>query len=286
MAEAIINEAKAELSQAISLTNEAIFSGAWYYPLLGVHYVASHPTLYKAVYPILTKALITSVGITGALFFFTWLPQLALCAVLTGPLAFIPATLMVLAESYLLVIFISRAFFLSEAQDKIFDAVLLQRGNVQLVEAGREVTTTGGGVKKLGKSLSKPLDRFSPQSLIRYLVTMPLNAIPFLGTTLFLLYNGKKLGPTFHGRYFQLKRFSSQQKVEFIEKRRAAYTAFGATALVLNMIPIAGFAFNLTSTVGAALWAGKLEQTGGQVDGNPKDERPGEIERDATKVEL
>lgn len=73
---------------------------------------------------------------------------------------------------------------------------------------------------------------------------MPLNAIPFLGTTLFLLYNGKraddvphmwrhvypeatgkKLGPTFHGRYFQLKRFSSQQKVEFIEKRRAAYTA-------------------------------------------------------------
>jgi hypothetical protein len=52
------------------------------------------------------------------------------------------------------------------------------------------------------------------------------------------------------------------------------------------MIPIAGFAFNLTSTVGAALWAGKLEQTGGQVDGNPKDERPGEIERDATKVEL
>jgi hypothetical protein len=119
MAEAIINEAKAELSQAISLTNEAIFSGAWYYPLLGVHYVASHPTLYKAVYPILTKALITSVGITGALFFFTWLPQLALCAVLTGPLAFIPATLMVLAESYLLVTFISRAFFLSEAQDKI-----------------------------------------------------------------------------------------------------------------------------------------------------------------------
>ena len=124
------------------------------------------------------------------------------------------------------------------------DAVLLQRGNVQLVEAGREVTTTGGGVKKLGKSLSKPLDRFSPQSFIRYLVSLPLNAIPFVGTALFLLYNGewsddvphmwrevyplttgKKLGPTFHGRYFQLKGFNSQQKEGFIAKRKAAYTA-------------------------------------------------------------
>ncbi|KAJ3502016.1 hypothetical protein NMY22_g18730 [Coprinellus aureogranulatus] len=286
MAETIINEAKAELSQALSMTNDAVFSGAWYYPLLGISYVASHPGLYKSIQPVLTKALLTSLGITGGLFFFTYLPQVALCAILTGPLAFIPAALMVLAESYFLVTLVSRSFFLNEAQDKIFDAVLLQQGNTQLVEAGREITSTGGGVKKLGKSLAKPLDRFSPQSLIRYLVSLPLNSIPVVGTVLFLLYNGKKLGPTFHGRYFQLKRFSSQQRQEFIEKRKAAYTAFGASALILNLIPIAGFAFSLTSTVGAALWASKLERAGGQFESKPENERPGGIERDAAKVEL
>ena len=31
-------------------------------------------------------------------------------------------------------------------------------------------------------------------------------------------------------------------------------------ALLLNLVPFAGFAFSLTSTVGAALWASKLEK--------------------------
>ncbi|KAJ3539105.1 hypothetical protein NMY22_g4883 [Coprinellus aureogranulatus] len=120
----------------------------------------------------------------------------------------------------------------------------------------------------------------------RYLVSLPIELNPVVGTVLFLLYNGKKLGPTFHGRYFQLKHFSSQQRQEFIEKRKAAYTAFGASALILNLIPIAGFAFSLTSTVGAALWASKLERAGGQFESKPENERPGGIERDAAKVEL
>lgn len=56
---------------------------------------------------------------------------------------------------------------------------------------------------------------------------------------------------------------------------------FGVTAFVLNLIPVAGFAFSLTSTVGAAIWAGKLEKSGGKVnESNPK------VDRDEAQVEL
>jgi len=36
---------------------------------------------------------------------------------------------------------------------------------------------------------------------------------------------------------------------------------FGATALALNLVPVVGLLFNITSTIGAALWANKLEET-------------------------
>ena len=37
--------------------------------------------------------------------------------------------------------------------------------------------------------------------------------------------------------------------------------SFGATALALNLVPVVGLLFNITSTIGAALWANKLEDS-------------------------
>jgi len=51
-----------------------------------------------------------------------------------------------------------------------------------------------------------------------------------------------------------------QQAHEFVQQKRTAYTAFGAVALLLNLIPFVGTLFNITSSVGAALWASKMEQ--------------------------
>jgi hypothetical protein len=119
MAQTLINSAREELTEALSLTQDAVLSGAWAYPVLGITYLASHASLYKAVGPVVTKALLTSAGITIGMFVFTYLPQVALCAIVTGPLAFIPAAIMVLAESYVLASVVSKTFFLSEAQDKI-----------------------------------------------------------------------------------------------------------------------------------------------------------------------
>lgn len=79
---------------------------------------------------------------------------------------------------------------------------------------------------------------------------------------------------------------SSTVQFSVLESHLAGSHSFGVTSLVLNLIPIAGFAFSITSTVGAALWAGKLERTGSQFERKPENERPGAVERDAAKVEF
>ena len=73
----------------------------------------------------------------------------------------------------------------------LVDAVLLQQGNESLVARGREVKSNSSGMKLLGKSITKPLNRFSKDGLVRYLLSIPLNSIPVIGTFLFLLWNGK-----------------------------------------------------------------------------------------------
>lgn len=204
--------------------------------------------------------MLTSAGITAGMFFFTYLPQVAFCAFFSGPLAFVAAAVMVLGESYAIILTVTKTFLLGNAQDRLFDAVLIQRGHEHLVENGREISVNSSGIKKLGKAVTKPLDRFSKEGIMRYIVSLPLNSLPVVGTVLFLLYNGRKSGPASHARYFQLKKFGADARAAFVEKYRGAYTGFGASALALNLVPIVGLAFSFTTTVGAALWAADLEK--------------------------
>lgn len=71
---------------------------------------------------------------------------------------------------------------------------------------------------------------------------------------------GRKQGPGYHSRYFQLKGFSERQKETFIQNRRPEYLAFGSVAMLLNMVPGANILFQYTNTVGAALWALDIER--------------------------
>jgi hypothetical protein len=260
--------------------------------LLGISYLVSHPKLYNAVAPVVIKALLTSLGITTAMFFFTYLPQLAFCALFSGPLAFAAAAVMVLGESYILITFISKVFFLNAAQDRLFDAVLVQQGHESIVSRGRLVKSNSSGFKVLGKSILKPLDRLSKDGVVRYIISLPLNSIPLVGTVFFLVYNGIKAGPAFHARYFQLKNFDKTTREAFVETRKASYTAFGTVSLALNLVPVVGLLFNISSTIGAALWASKMESTqrspigpGAQVEREPRDERA-ESPKDKTEIEI
>ncbi len=70
----------------------------------------------------------------------------------------------------------------------------MEQGYDVLVRRGREVESNSAGFKVLGKSLIKPLDRFSKEGIVRYIVSLPLNSIPVVGTVFFLIYNGTACG--------------------------------------------------------------------------------------------
>lgn len=100
--------------------------------------------------------------------------------------------------------FLSKAFFLSQAQDQLcgsapvadrqtfirvpVNAVMRHQGiNLVYVEPKGK---NRGFAQSIVKGVSKPLNRFSKEGMLRYLVSLPLNLVPVVGTVLFLLYNG------------------------------------------------------------------------------------------------
>jgi len=254
--------ARSQAQTAVHVGQEAVSSGAYIYPVKGIYYLLAHPKLYKPLFKPLALSLLTNLGILAFLFVATYLPQAAFMCIFSGPLGFITAIPLILGEAAALTTIIAKTFYLGPALEDLFDETLLLQGQTKLVSNGREVTTASGK-KALGKLIMKPLDRFSKEGLVRYILSIPLNFIPVVGTIFFLGFNGAKSGPGYHSRYFQLKRWSEEQRKQHVSQHRGAYTSFGFAALALNLIPFATLAFSFTSTVGAALWAADQEQRQG-----------------------
>ena len=158
------------------------------------------------------------------MFIFTFLPQMAVMAFTSGPLAPLTATLLVLSESSTLFTILSKTFLIEDALVDIFDGVLVSKNTTELVSGGREVKAGSDPMAKLGKLVKKPFAKFTPQAVIRYFLYLPLNFIPVVGTVIFIVLQGRKAGPGAHSRYFQLKGWNESQKQKHVEERKAAYT--------------------------------------------------------------
>lgn len=74
--------------------------------------------------------------------------------------------------------------------------------------------------------VKKPFKRFAPRQMLRYLMLLPLNFVPVVGTVIFVALQGKRAGPGWHDRYFQLKRMGVGKRDGFVEKNRGAYTRY------------------------------------------------------------
>ena len=162
--------------------------------------------------------------ITIGMFMIAYVPQVAIMAFTQGPLAAISAAILTLSESSTLFTILSKTFLLEDAMLDTFDATLLANGQTALVSSGRQVKSGSDPVAKLGQLIKKPFARFAPQAFIRYLLYLPLNFIPVVGTVMFIILQGRKSGPGFHARYFELKGYDSTQRQNHTEKYKAAYT--------------------------------------------------------------
>ena len=73
-----------------------------------------------------------------------------------------------------------------------FLQTLVEQGETALVSRGRELNpaTRKAAYQRLGKLIMSPLHRLSPEAIGMYLTSLPLNAIPAVGTPIFLLFQG------------------------------------------------------------------------------------------------
>lgn len=98
------------------------------------------------------------------------------------------------------------------------------------------------------------------------------------------------MGPAAHARYFDLKKFSPEQRKSYLKQERGAYTAydlfflllftlsdrhiahrFGTASSLLSLIPFASIPIQFTNTVGAALWAADIEHAGDSLINSKSD---------------
>ena len=88
-----------------------------------------------------------------------------------------------------------------------FDGVLVSKNQTDILSEGRELK--GGNFKdpiaKLGEMVKSPFEKFTPKALIRYVMYLPLNFIPIVGTVIFVLIQGKTRGNMVHTRVCYLQ---------------------------------------------------------------------------------
>ena len=168
---------------------DATKSRAYLYPIKGFLYFVTRPSIWKPLTAQLGQYLLLSVSVVAAMFFFTYLPQLAILILVNGPLAVFTTVVLVLNESATIVSMLSRNWLLQEALLDTFDGTLVSRNITGIVEEGRELKsgTTGIG---LGRILKSPFKKFSFKALVRYIMYLPLNFVPIIGTFVFLLIQG------------------------------------------------------------------------------------------------
>ncbi|OXV09346.1 hypothetical protein Egran_02890 [Elaphomyces granulatus] len=253
------------------LAEEAARSGAYFYPFKGIIYLLCHYNLWQPLFSRIGPTIALGLGVTYVMFFFTYLPQTALLAFTNGPLAPLSAALLVLSESATMIHFLSRYFLLEDSLIDTFDGTLVACGHDALVADGRQLrggSDRGGHdhsdpIARLGKLLKQPFPpgTINPRAILRsMLYYIPLNFIPIVGTLMYVIAQGKRVGPLVHARYFQLKGWDTKQRDEWVRRNRAAYTSFGVVAFLLELAPFAALVLAHSNTVGAALWASDIQK--------------------------
>ncbi|TVY33605.1 hypothetical protein LSUB1_G007088 [Lachnellula subtilissima] len=280
-----------DFNKAKALAQSAARSGAYLYPIKGIFYFLSHRSLWKPLLSKLAPTMTLSLGVISFMFIFAYLPQAAVLSVVNGPLAAITTILLTLSESSTIITLLSKNFLLQDALVDTFDGVLVARKQTGVLSEGRQLKAGNFNdpIAKLGKLIKSPFEKFTPKALIRYVMYLPLNFIPIVGTVIFVLLQGKARGNAVHTR---LKKWSNSQREQWLKENTAPYTAiytppaehyirtsartakmrhhaawmwlsekenvlyrFGTIATLLELIPIASILFAFTNTVGAALWA-------------------------------
>ncbi|KAK4184271.1 hypothetical protein QBC35DRAFT_60916 [Podospora australis] len=233
------------------------------YPLQGVWYFLRHPEFHPLFVSRLLPLSVLSFLVYFLLFTFTFVPQLLILLIFQGRAgALINTTVLVLGEGLVIIQTLFEGMFVDECRVDIFDATLINHGFVDLIAPQRVLFVDApNSVKMLGKPTTRA--EYNPWSftqIAEMIVCLPLNLVPYVGTPLFIMITGSRLGKLSHWRWFKLRGVSKKDMKMELYFNRWEYLWFGTCAMVLNLIPVLSFFFLLTSSAGAAIWAAKMEE--------------------------
>lgn len=245
----VINHLRMPSTSTALLPIRNVVSASWLYPFKGIYYFLSHRSFYPLFGRRLIPLTITSIVVLGILFTFTYLPQAAFLLIFHGPTAWINAVFLVLGEGQVAVALLFEALMVDETLVDVFDvkyslffhnivlnyivltfffsqATLITQGYSHLVSPTRILDPHApNAVKSLGKPTTTAVySPFSFRQIAEFILFLPLNLIPVVGTPAFLVVTGARAGPLHHWRYFKLQGLSKKQRKEEIRSRRWKYT--------------------------------------------------------------
>ncbi|GKZ28523.1 hypothetical protein AbraIFM66950_008382 [Aspergillus brasiliensis] len=254
-----------EATHIRAIAKDVVLSGTYFYPIKGIIYTLNRPNLRQPLLSRSSKTLTLGVGVTTAMFFFTYVPQAAIMSLTSGPLlAPFSAALLVLSESSTITTFLARSFLLADAITDTFDATLVEMGQGVLLEksGSQNKGDNDDAISRFGgKEEVEERQTNMWNMLVRSVVLLPLNFVPVVGTVVYVYVQGKKVGEGVHERWFGLKGWKKAERKRWVGRWRGKYTGFGMAAFALEMVPFVSIAFAFTNTVGAALWAADWEKS-------------------------
>eukprot|EP01114_Cavostelium_apophysatum_P011654 TRINITY_DN26015_c0_g1_i1.p1 TRINITY_DN26015_c0_g1~~TRINITY_DN26015_c0_g1_i1.p1 ORF type:complete len:260 (-),score=16.28 TRINITY_DN26015_c0_g1_i1:235-1014(-) len=237
----VLNPEEAEQMQTFDIDAQK-------YPTKGISYFLSHPALWKyAIIPICCSFVFVVIAL-GLLFGLAYVPQAnAINKHLPDHtwVGWLVGVLLVLSETSVALLLFAGVVF-DYFQEKMVEKTFKIEG-VHLDEGPCCRSCLSGTFHYVF-------------NIIMFVVTLPLNGIPVVGTIVFCYVNGWHTGWDLHEHYFEAKGMDFRQQYRYMRLNSKAYIRFGAMCAFLEIIPVVNFIFIFTNAIGAALWAIDIEK--------------------------
>lgn len=141
-------------------------------------------------------------------------------------------------------------------------ATLINEGLTDLVAPQRLLFPDApNSVKMLGKPTTRA--EYAPWSFVQILelvVYLPFNLIPVVGSPIYIILTGTRLGKLSFHRWYKLRGLDRRERKQEAKRYTWEFVWFGTVAMIAELVPLLAFFFLLTTTAGCALWVAKLEK--------------------------
>jgi uncharacterized protein involved in cysteine biosynthesis len=218
------------------------------YPIQGIIYFLLHPVLWvKCLCAFIVIAIVGIASLAGS---FVAMPSIAHALIdvdCPSGLAWVVAVLAALLISALIIV-IATLIILPIFTETIVDYVWKDKG----LPVREDLDTCCRGCSTDCQLCCSGIIL----SIVVLIITLPLNAIPIIGTIIFCAINGWLYAWEKQTRYHvEVKGWDFSRSRAYAVHHWYTYTVFGVVCYLLLLVPLANILFGFTNAVGAALWA-------------------------------